>query len=176
VAQIESFNWIDIAISVTILVSFLFGLWRGLVREVFALVTWIAALVVARVYSDDLTPYFTSTFDGETTRIIAAFVSLFLVTLMVGALVSHLLVKLVSIAGLRLTDRLLGGVFGIARGGLLVMLSIFVAGNYFSDTLAWQESQLIPYGREAIEWSRIFIDDLSVPGVLAGAPPGDLTE
>jgi membrane protein required for colicin V production len=92
---------------------------------------------------------------------VSAFVLLFLATLVVGAMVNHLVARLVSFVGLKLTDRLLGGAFGVARGGLIVMLGIFVAGNFFSETLDWQESRLIPYGRQAIEWSRMFIDDLS---------------
>lgn len=158
--QLASFNWIDIVIAVVVVLSCLFGLWRGLVREVFSLVTWIAALIVARVYSDDLAPSLASTFEGETTRLVAAFAILFLATFVVGALVNFLLAKLISFAGLAMTDRLLGGLFGIARGGLIVMLGIFVAGNFFADTADWQQSRLIPVGQEAIEWSRMFIDDL----------------
>lgn len=159
--QLASFNWIDIVISVVVLLSFLFGLWRGLVKEVLSLVTWVAALIVARVYSDDFAPSLASTFEGETTRLVAAFAILFLATLVTGALVNHLMAKLISFAGLALTDRLLGGLFGLARGGLIAMLGIFVAGNFFSESLAWQESRLIPIGRDAIEWSRMFVDDLS---------------
>ena len=159
--ELESFNWIDIVISAVILLSCLFGLWRGLVKEVLSLVTWVAALIVARVYSDDLAPFFVSTFEGATTRLVASFAVLFIATLVVGALINHLMAKLISFAGLKITDRLLGGVFGFARGGLIVMLGIFVAGNYFSESLSWQESRLIPYGREAIRWSRMFIDDVS---------------
>lgn len=159
--QIADFNWIDIVISAVILLSFLFGLLRGLVKEVLSLVTWIAALVVARVYSGNFAPLLESTFEGETTRLVSAFVMLFLATLVVGAVVNHLMARLISFVGLKLTDRLLGGAFGVARGGLIVMLGIFLAGNFFSETLDWQESRLIPYGRQAIEWSRMFIDDLS---------------
>jgi membrane protein required for colicin V production len=160
VNQLASFNWIDILILVVVALSFLFGLWRGLVKEVLSLVTWVAALLVARVYSDDFAPSLAATFDGETTRLVAAFALLFLATLVVGALVNHLMARLISFAGLALTDRLLGGLFGLARGGLIVMLGIFVAENFFSESLDWQESRLIPYGREAVQWSRIFIDDL----------------
>ena len=166
VERLANFNWIDILISVVVILSCLFGLWRGLVKEVLSLVTWVAALIVARVYSDDFAPSLASTFEGETTRLVAAFAILFLATLVVGALLNHLMAKLISFAGLALTDRLLGGFFGLARGGLIAMFGIFVAGSFFSESLAWQESRLIPYGRQAIEWSRMFIDDLSVTDEL----------
>ena len=45
-------NEVDTAILTVTALSFIFGLWRGLVKEVLSLVTWIAALLVARVYSE----------------------------------------------------------------------------------------------------------------------------
>jgi len=176
VEQVAEFNWIDILISIVIVLSFAFGVWRGLLKEVLSLVTWVAALIVARVYSDDFAPLLASTFEGETTRLVTAFVLLFLVTLVVGALVNHLLAKLISFVGLKFTDRLLGGAFGVARGGLIVMLGIFVAGNFFSETLDWQESRLIPYGREAIEWSRMFIDDIQEDGLIETSLPARVAQ
>jgi len=161
VVQISSFNWVDIIIVTIIALSAIFGLWRGLVKEVFSLVTWVAALIVARVYSVSLAPLFATTFEGETTRYIVAFVVLFLLTMVVGTLVSHLLSKLLTIAGLKLTDRILGGGFGVLRGTILVMLVIFVAGGFFASTPTWQQSRLIPVGISLIEWSKIFISDIS---------------
>ena len=166
--QIAVMNWIDIAIMTIIALSCLFGLWRGLIKEVFSLVTWVAALIIARVYSGSLAPLFSGTFEGETTRYVAAFAVLFLATIIVGALINHLLSKLLTIAGLKLTDRLLGGVFGIARGGIIVMLGIFVCTSFFSGSSSWQESRLIPYGVVMIEKSRMFIGDLSEQEVSTG--------
>jgi membrane protein required for colicin V production len=161
VSQLASFNWIDILISVVVLISLLFGLWRGLVREVLSLMTWVAALLIARVYSDDLAPFLESIFEGETTRLIASFSLLFFATLVVGALINRLVAKLISFVGLAFTDRLLGGVFGLARGCLIVMLGVFLAGSFFSESLDWQDSQLIPYGEEAVIVSRIFFENNS---------------
>lgn len=162
-------NWVDIAIIAVIVLSSLFGLWRGLVREVFSLVTWVAALIIARVYSASLAPLFAGTLENETTRLVAAFVVLFLVTLIVGALVNHLLSNLLNIAGLKLADRLLGGVFGVVRGGIIVMLFIYVLSGFVSTSRYWQESQLIPYGISMIEWSRLFILDLTDQNVSLDA-------
>ena len=114
-------NWTDIVILAVIVLSCLFGLWRGLIREVFSLVTWVAALIVARLYSSTLAPLLTGVFEGETTRYVAAFTLLFVITIIVGSLITHLLSKILTLAGLKFTDRLLGGVFGAARGGIIVM-------------------------------------------------------
>ncbi len=160
--QISGINWTDIIILAVIVLSCLFGLWRGLIREVFSLVTWVAALIIARMYSSTLAPLLNGVFDGETTRYVAAFTLIFVVTIIVGALVTHLVSKILTLAGLKFTDRLLGGVFGVARGGIIVMLFIFVLSGLFANSVAWQESRLIPYGVLMIERSRLFINDLSL--------------
>jgi len=125
-------------------------------------VTWVAALIIARMYSSTLAPLLNGVFDGETTRYVAAFTLIFVVTIIVGALVTHLVSKILTLAGLKFTDRLLGGVFGVARGGIIVMLFIFVLSGLFANSVAWQESRLIPYGVLMIERSRLFINDLSL--------------
>ena len=160
--QISGINWLDIAIVAVIALSGLFGLWRGFIREVFSLVTWVAALIIGRMYSSALAPQLIGVFEGETTRYVAAFTLLFVATIVVGALITHVLSKLMTLSGLKFTDRLLGGGFGVARGGIIVMLLIFVLSGLFGDTLSWQESQLIPYGEVMIEQSKIFINDLSL--------------
>jgi len=45
-------NQIDTAILIVIAISAAFGLWRGFVKEILSLLSWIAALLVARVYSE----------------------------------------------------------------------------------------------------------------------------
>jgi membrane protein required for colicin V production len=162
VNQLSGINWTDIVILAVIGMSCLYGLWRGLIREVFSLVTWVAALIVARLYSSALAPLLSGVFEGETTRYVAAFTLLFIATIIVGSLLTHVLSKLLTLAGLKFTDRLLGGVFGVARGGIIVMLLIFVLSGLFANTVAWQESRLIPYGVMGIERSRLFIDDLEL--------------
>ncbi|MEX2132254.1 MAG: CvpA family protein [Pseudohongiellaceae bacterium] len=161
----------DIAILSIVAVSFLFGLWRGLVKEVLSLLTWIAALLVARIYSEPLAPTLSGLLEGETTRYVAAFAILFIVTMMLGTLLNHFIGKLLTITGLKFTDRLLGGVFGIARGVIIVLLVMFFTGTFVSETGPWQQSQLIPQGLALIEWSRIFIGDFSGLDFSAGGMP-----
>ncbi|HAO87796.1 MAG TPA: colicin V production CvpA, partial [Gammaproteobacteria bacterium] len=45
-------NQLDTAILIVIAISVAFGLWRGFVKEVLSLLSWIAALLAARVYSE----------------------------------------------------------------------------------------------------------------------------
>lgn len=155
-------NWIDLVILLITGVSCLFGLWRGFVREVLSLLAWIAAVLIGRVYSDNLAPAFESWIDSEAMRHVFAFALLFIATLLVGAFVNHLVARLIDMTGLKLTDRLLGSLFGIARGVVIVMVFVFFGGSFFATEPWWQSSQFIPYGQELIEMSQMFISD-SVP-------------
>ena len=87
-------NWIDASILIVMMLSSIFGLWRGLVREIFSLVTWIFALLVARRYSDVLANFLFSSFDNLTMRYVAAFALIFIFVMMLGTLLNFLLSKL----------------------------------------------------------------------------------
>lgn len=158
-------NWVDLVILLITAVSCLFGLWRGFVREVLSLLAWIAALLFARVYSDNLAPAFESWIDSETMRNVFAFALLFIATLLAGAVVNHLVAKLIDMSGLKMTDRLLGSLFGIARGVVIVMVFVFFGGSFFAEEPWWQNSRLIPYGMELVEMSQMFISDNVPPPV-----------
>ena len=154
-------NGVDAAILVVTTISCLFGLWRGLIKEVLSLVTWIAALLVARVYSETLSEFMVNVIDSSSARYVAAFALIFVVVMMLDTLLNHMLSKLLTITGLKLVDRLLGGVFGVARGVIIVLVILFISSVFVSETEQWQQSTLIPYGLAMIEWSRIFIEDMN---------------
>jgi len=152
-------NGIDTAILIVILLSFLFGLWRGLVQETLSLLIWIAALLMAWIYSDVLAAVMVSIIDHDSARYVAAFALIFVAVMMLGTLLNHLLAKLLNITGLKLVDRLLGGVFGIARGVIIILVVLFTTSVFVSETQQWRQSKLIPYGLAMIERSRVFVED-----------------
>ena len=153
-------NETDVAILVVTGISCLFGLWRGLIKEVLSLLTWIAALLVARVYSQYLAEVLVNLINSSSVRYVTAFSILFVVVMMLGTLMNHFMAKLITVTGLKFADRVLGGAFGIARGVIIVLVILFIAGAFVTESEQWQQSTLVPYGVAAIEWSRIFIGDL----------------
>lgn len=161
-------NAIDIAIISVIAISSLFGLWRGFVKEILSLVSWVAALVLARLYSDPLSEMLVPLIDSSGARYVTAFVIIFVAVMMIGTLINVLVSKLLSVSGLNVVNRIFGGGFGIVRGAVIVMVILFITNVFVSETLLWQESKLVPYGMSAIEWSRVYIEDLG--GVSTQAP------
>ena len=154
-------NEVDAAILAVTVLSFIFGLWRGLVNEVLSLVTWIAALLVARVYSEYLAGLLVNFLENDSVRYVTAFALIFVIVMMLGTLLNRMLSKLLTITGFKFVDRLLGGVFGIARGLIIVLFVVFISSVFVSQTEQWQQSVLMPYALVVIEWSRIFINDMN---------------
>ena len=152
---------VDTAILIVVAISAAFGLWRGFIKEVLSLLSWIAALVVARLYSDEFANLLTGLIDSSSIRYVTAFCLLFVGVFLVGALINHFLNKVLTITGLKFFDKLLGGVFGVARGTVIVLVILFILNVFVSETEWWQQSTLIPYGMVMIEQSQLFIGDMN---------------
>lgn len=108
--------------------SIVFSIMRGLVREVLSLLGWVAAFYVGRTYTDQILPLMSEEIPTESLRILAAFLMLFLATLLVFSLLAVAVSALFKKIGLGLVNRLLGGVFGLFRGMLIVCILVFFAG------------------------------------------------
>jgi membrane protein required for colicin V production len=109
-------------------VSILLSVIRGLVREVLALLAWALGFIAASVFAADLATLLPAGVPDERLRLLAAFVGVFLAVLLLMSLLAMFVSKLVKSAGLSVEDRVLGGVFGLARGMLVVMVLVVAAG------------------------------------------------
>lgn len=118
----------DYTVLLIVGVSILISVMRGLVREALALAGWVAAIWVAVNYAVPLAPFLPDAVPNETLRLLAAFVALFLATLLLASLFSIALSELVKKLGMGAVDRGLGALFGLARGLLIVMVLVLLAG------------------------------------------------
>ncbi len=103
------------------------GLWRGVVGEIIALVAWVLAFLAARAWGAEVASLFTG-LSEPALRLAAAWVALFLAVLMVMALLRLALRGLLKALGMTITDRLLGVVFGFARGLIIVVALVAIGG------------------------------------------------
>ena len=137
---------VDIAIVAVILISLSVGISRGFVREILSLASWVVALWAAYVYVGVgealLAPYIAP----PPLRAVASFVVIFVLALIVASLLGRLLIRLQPLGGISGLNRLLGMLFGIARGvvivALLLLLAIFLE---LPSQSWWQESLLAHY-------------------------------
>lgn len=144
------FTSADYSIIAIIVLSTLISLARGFIREAISLVTWVVAVWIAirfmHIVSDALTNYIQS----PQVRLSVAFACLLITVLILGALLNHLFSQLIENIGLNGIDRLLGAIFGVARG--IVLIEVLVLGGLllnFTQANWWQHSQLIPFWQNA---------------------------
>lgn len=146
-------NWIDFAILGIVALSTVISLIRGFLKEAISLAIWFSAFMFASFFYTDLAPYLTS-FQDQMIRNSVAIAILFVGTLITGGIVNYLVSKLVEFTGLTGTDRALGAVFGLLRGGLIVSAILFFMDAFTPapSTEWWRASVLIPEFAFIIEW------------------------
>lgn len=148
-------NWADLVIIALITVSALLSLKRGFFKEALSLLTWVAAFVVARLFSDQLSVLLTDYVQTPSLRIVAAFALLFVAVLITGALINNLIGLMIKATGLSSTDRVLGMAFGLARGCVLVVVMLaLLAMTPAKQDRWWAESTLIPHFQMMEGWTR----------------------
>ena len=153
-------TWPDYAILAVIVLSIGVGALRGFMKEVFALLVWAAAFLVAYHFAGDVAALMESAVTLPSARTAMGFTGLFVAVLLVGGLLNYLLGRLVESTGLSGTDRLLGGVFGAARGLALVLTVLLVAGlTPLPADPWWQQSASIARLMPLVEWAAGYLPD-----------------
>lgn len=149
-------NWADLAILGILLVSSLISVKRGFVKEALSLAAWVAAFVIAMLFSGSLATLLVNSIESPSVREMLAFAILFAVTLIVAAMANYLIGEVVRMTGLSGTDRLFGMLFGLLRGVIVVMALLLLVPPLISiDQEAWwHESLLIPHFLSMEDWSR----------------------
>jgi membrane protein required for colicin V production len=121
-------TFFDYAVLTIVGLSVIFSVMRGLVKEVLSILGWVAAFYVGRTYTSQLVPMMPPDIPTESLRILAAFLVLFLATLLLSTLLAIAISAVFKKIGLGWLNRLLGAFFGVLRGVLIVCILVFLAG------------------------------------------------
>ena len=139
-------NLIDILIIAIIALSLAVGVFRGFIREVLSLASWIVALWAAYSFAGGAADLLVTYIAQPPIRVVVAFAVIFILALIAASLLGYLVYRLLSFGGISGIDRSLGLLFGVARGvvivGLLVLAAIFMD---LSNQTWWLESMLVGY-------------------------------
>ncbi len=159
--MVGAWNWLDWTLAGVMVASVVAAALKGFIRELISLAALVVGLAVAALGYGRVAVWFEDLARSREVALGAGFLTLFLATLLVGALISALAKKLIKAAGVQWFDRFLGGIFGLIRGVVIdcVLLMAFVA--FAIKPEAVRQSGLAPYV-------------LTGARVIALAMPGDL--
>ena len=160
----ESVSWVDIGIALIFVVSTAFAVFRGFVKEAISIATWVAAIWLAIVFSNDVAILLPEGLDnaefnmGETRMNIEnlgvgiAFIMIVVGTLVFGALINYVLSQITKMQVLRGADRFLGILFGLARATAIVVILVMLASmTTLPNSESWARSKTVaPFEKMAL--------------------------
>lgn len=151
-------HWVDVVVLVIIALSIIIGLFRGLIREALSLATWVLAIWVGLTFADPVASKLPFTLGSETVQSVASFVIIFIVILIAGSIINYLAGQLIDKTGLSGTDRILGLVFGMLRGCLIIAVLVLLASlTNMPNEDWWKNSITLPYFDDIAVWIKGFL-------------------
>ncbi|HUX91109.1 MAG TPA: CvpA family protein [Gallionellaceae bacterium] len=154
----------DYIVLVIIILSVLLGWWRGLVYEILSLLSWVTSYFVAKSWAAEFTPYMPAVLESEALKSAAAFMAVFVTTLILCGIAAWSLNKLIKSFGLDWrTDGVLGAIFGFFRGWMLVLVIVLLAGlTKLPQTPFWHDALLSkPLQNAALLTKDLLPDDMA---------------
>jgi membrane protein required for colicin V production len=157
-------NWVDWTILAILAASTLLSMRRGFIKEAFSLAGWVVAFLVSVSFSARLSELFADYVTPESLRYALAYVLLFAATLMLASLITTVLTEVIRVTGLGNADRVMGTVFGFARGFVIVLVLMFVLRTALPEEQQQplQRSHLLPHLAVVEEWARENLADVNV--------------
>lgn len=150
----------DYVVLTILIASIVVSVLRGLVKEVLSLIAWIAAFIVANRYGADMAALLPDAVPAGTLRLVAGFAILFIGSLLIAALVNRAIAHIIEASGLKIVDRGLGGLFGFARGALIVVTLVILAGmTGLPRQPVWRNALLSPLAESATRTIKPWLPD-----------------
>lgn len=132
---------VDVILLAVLGASVVLGIWRGLVYEVLSVLAWVAAFVIAQRWALEAAAWLPLDGWSEPLRYAAGFVVVFIATAFASGLLAWLAQLGTRSIGLRPIDRVLGGVFGVVRGVLILLaVALVVHMTPWVDSPAWRDA------------------------------------
>ena len=145
-------TYLDYALLAVLALSIAWGAWRGLVHEMISLGGWIIAFLAANLFGAPASEAITDSIPPEA-RVMLGWLAVFVVVMLVASLVGMLLRKFIKSVGLAASDRVLGALFGMARGVIIWLAFALLAGlTRLPAQPVWKDSFLgLPLANTVIQ-------------------------
>ena len=164
--MISDITWIDIIIIAIFLFSTIVAFFKGFVRSVISLITWIAAIGLALTQAEQVAMLLPESMDtlslplgdrdyGSNVRVGVAFILIFIGVLLLGGLVNFVFGQIMQAQNLKGMDRALGMLFGLIRASAIVVILIMLTSAFttLQESAAWRDSLLILPFESAAQWT-----------------------
>ena len=155
---------IDFVIIGVLALSLFFGTMRGLVKEAISILAWVSSFFVSITFVSELNEILLEPLGTKFFSFPLSFLLLFIGTMVFFSFISFLMSEVLKLSGLKSFDKILGALFGLAKGVTIVAV-VCVVARFFAPqtyTLWYESSVLVP------QFVKIF--DL-VWEIFWGAPP-----
>jgi membrane protein required for colicin V production len=154
----------DVLIVLVVVASTIVGLARGFIREALALAFWIVGLWCAWTFGYLLEPHLGGYLAEPAVRPWVGRVGVLTAVLAVGFLVGLVMRYFTQGVGLGAIDRVIGMLFGVLRGLVLVGV-IVICGEllHMNHESWWHRAKLIPYGETLGDWLRAMVGEKGEP-------------
>ena len=150
----------DYLILFVLVCSIVISTFRGLIKEILSLVSWIVSFVVANAYGAILAGWLPNFIPGQSLRLIVGFLVLFIGVRLLMSLLMKAMDALIKASGLSLADRGLGGLFGLARGCVIIMAAVLLSGmTSIPQQTFWKDALFSPMAVTAAETIMPFLPD-----------------
>lgn len=144
-------NWADYSILILILLSAILSYFKGFVKEIFSFLAWLFSFIIALLFFGELASLLTRLIPFFDLRLGLSFIILFLICFVLIGGLNDLILSSIAPTPLSVSERSLGIIFGIAKGGIIVTLLLMLSGlTRFPTTTWWQESVLIHHFKPII--------------------------
>ena len=149
----DAVDWVNAAFAAVLVGSLLIGVWRGLVFEVLSLLTWAVAWVVAHAFADEVAGAAFWPAMAPVLRHTLAWLLVFVLALMAGRLVVWAVRQVLHMSPLAGLDRLLGGLFGLVRGVLVVLIVVMLVGESpLAQRAPWRQALAVQWSQQVLVW------------------------
>ena len=135
---------LDFIVIAVLLLSAILAFIRGFTREMFSLLGWVGAAAAAWFLLPYTEPYAREIVDDVLAARIIASIAVFIVVLFAITFIGSPVSGRVRESHFSSMDRLLGGLFGVVRGAVLIVLGYLVLISFYPT-----DSQ-IPWMRDAV--------------------------
>jgi len=139
-----SLNWLDIILLAILIITFILGIMKGLIRQIIGIAAVIIGLILAVYNYPYVSEFYMDLVSNKVVSQLLGFFTVFIAVLLVGWLISYLLSKLM-IGPLKFVNHVLGGVLGLLKGILIAGVIVFALLVFPVDKRALRHSELAPY-------------------------------